>query len=63
MKGVPVANQGEGEQKKRDQQESRRLRCVDRMTMVLMRRITLGLWSGHANIVALSRCQALSVGR
>jgi len=56
---MPVANQREDEQQKGDQQQSGRLRCIDRVAALVVR-VALGfrgrnadLWGRHADIVAL----------
>jgi hypothetical protein len=49
---VPVANEREYQQKKRDQQQASRFRRVDRVALALVRGVTVGLWGRHADIVA-----------
>jgi len=50
---VPIANQGEDEQHKGDQQQSRSLGGVDGMAVVLVSRVVLRCGGGHGLIVAL----------
>jgi hypothetical protein len=52
MNVVPVSNQSEDEQHKRDQQQTRGFRRVNRMPVVLVLRVVL-CRRGHAVIVAL----------
>lgn len=52
MDVVPVANEREDQQKKRDQQQAGSFRRVDRVALVLVRGVTVGLWGRHADIVA-----------
>ena len=50
MNLLPITNQGEDEQKKRNQQKAGCFRGIYRVTMMLVRRI---VWDGHGRIVAL----------
>lgn len=50
MNFVPIANQREDEQKKRDQEQAAGFRSIDGVPVMLVRRI---VWDGHAHIVAL----------
>ena len=53
MNEMPVTNQREREQKKGDQQQSSGFRSINRVIMLLVRRIGLGLYQCHEDIVAL----------
>lgn len=52
MDGVPVADQGQHQQQKRDEQQPRRLRRIHRMPVVFV--VILGMVVSHAPIVALT---------
>ncbi len=58
MDAVPVADQGEDQQRERDQEQPRGFRCVDRMAALPeIRSLLLGgrdanVMRGHTNIVA-----------
>ena len=61
MNVMPVANQREDEQQKRDQQQSGRFRCIDSVAALFVR-VALSLrgrqadfWGRHADIVALGK--------
>ena len=53
MDVVPVPNHREDQQQKRDQQQPGCFRRVDRVPVMLVRRIVRRLRGGHGNIVAL----------
>ena len=55
MDVMPVAKDGENQQQKRDQQQARGLGGVDRMTLVLVAAVVLGIGFPHADIVALGK--------
>jgi hypothetical protein len=57
---VPVANQRENEQHKRDQQQPGSFRGVDRVAVMLV--IVLGSTIRHASIVALGAMQGWVLG-
>jgi len=52
---VPIANQGQNEQKKSNEQQPGGFRRVHRVPVVLLRRVVLAFGCGHGGIVAL-RC-------
>jgi len=54
MNGVPVANQGEGQQEKRNQEQAGRFRGIDCVPMVLVAGVVLALSFHQANIVRRS---------
>jgi len=55
MDVVPVAQDGQDQQQKRDQQQARGLGGVDRVTLVLVGVVVLGIGFRHADIVALGK--------
>ena len=52
MDVVPVADHGERQQEKCDQQQPRRFRGIHRMAMLLLRSFVRHLRGAHAHIVA-----------
>lgn len=54
MNIVPVANHGEHQNQKCDQQEPSRLRCIHGMPVMFLGGTVLSLREGHADIVALN---------
>ena len=55
MNVVPVAKDSQNQQKKRDHQQTCGFGGVDRVALVLMGVLVLGVLFAHANIVALSQ--------
>jgi len=56
---VPVAKDGQYQQQKRDQEQARSLGGVDRMAVVLVGVIGLGVRLRHADIVALGQAKSI----
>ena len=52
MNLVPVADESKHQKKKSDQQQPRGFRRIHRMPVVLLLRVIVLLWGGHAAIVA-----------
>jgi hypothetical protein len=52
MNLVPVADEREHQEKKRDQQQPRGFRRIHRLPVMLLLRMIVLIWGGHAAIVA-----------
>jgi hypothetical protein len=53
VNAVPVTNQSESKQKKRDQQQTGGFRSIDSMAMMVLLMIVVVFWGEHADILAL----------
>jgi len=61
MNLVPVADKREHQKKKRDQQKPRGFRRIHRVPVMLLIRMILRVWGGHAAIVAPELNQTASL--
>jgi len=62
MNGVPVANQGEDEQQKSDQEQAEGFSSINRVPAVLGGRVVLALRFSHANYCTPHGINPLSGG-